>query len=369
MIPFLPLQQITARHADELAAAAKRVIDFGWFILGPELQAFEEEFAAWNGNRHAIGVANGLDALSLVLRAWKEALGWRDGDEVIVPANTYIASVLAITENRLTPVLVEPDAFFNLDPARLESARTARTRAVLAVHLYGQLADILPIRGFCRTHGLKLLEDSAQAHGATLGGKQAGTFGDAAGFSFYPGKNLGALGDGGIITTDDDTLAEMLRALRNYGSHRKYHNDFQGLNSRLDEMQAAFLRVKLPHLRADNAARRQVAESYLAEIRNPCIALPQVRADAESHVWHLFVIRTQDRDGLQKHLEAAGIQTMIHYPVPPHRQACYHTLLGHLALPGTEAIHEEVLSLPLWPGMEDVQTRAVIDAVNAWPAS
>lgn len=367
-IPFLPLPQLNARHGEALFAAAKRVIDSGRYIMGPELKAFESEFAAWNGSRHCIGVANGLDALTLTLRAWKETLGWADGDEVIVPANTYIASVLAITENRLKPVPVEPDAFFNLDPARLDGAHSVRTRAVLAVHLYGQAAAMPAISAFCRQHGLKLLEDCAQSHGASLNGRQCGTFGDAAGFSFYPGKNLGALGDGGAITTDDGRLADALRALRNYGSHQKYHNDVQGPNSRLDELQAALLRVKLPHLHAGNAARRQVAQTYLAGIRHPGVALPRLRAECDSHVHHLFVVRTGHRDSLQKHLEAAGVQTMIHYPIPPHRQACYAALLGGLSFPETEAIHREVLSLPLWPGMTDSQVGRVVDAVNTWIA-
>lgn len=365
-IPFLPLQQLNARHTDELNAATRRVIDSGWYILGPEVKAFEEEFAAWNGNRHCIGVANGLDALTLTLRAWKEAGQWADGDEVIVPANTYIASVLAITENRLKPVLVEPDACFNLDPARLNAALTTRTKAVLAVHLYGQVADMPPITAFCRRHGLKLLEDCAQAHGASLDGKHCGTFGDAAGFSFYPGKNLGALGDAGAITTDDTQLADTLRALRNYGSHQKYLNDFQGPNSRLDELQAALLRVKLPHLDADNAARQQVAQAYLAGIHHPQVALPRTCAEDASHVYHLFVIRTSKREALQKHLENCGVQTAIHYPVPPHKQACYAELLGNLRLPETEAIHNEVLSLPVWPGMTTAQAEAVISAMNKW---
>lgn len=366
MIPFLPLQALNARHAGALTAAAQRVIDSGWYILGPEVKAFEEEFATWNGNRYCIGVANGLDALTLVLRAWKETNGWMDGDEVIVPANTYIASILAITENRLKPVLVEPDAYFNLDPSSLETARTMRTRSVLAVHLYGQVADMSAIADFCQKNGLKLLEDCAQAHGASLNGRKCGTFGDAAGFSFYPGKNLGALGDAGCITTNDTALAATLRALRNYGSHQKYLNDCQGPNSRLDELQAALLRVKLPHLDDDNAARRQVARAYRGGIRHPKVLLPSVYADAASHAWHLFVIRSPKRDALQKHLEAQGVQTMIHYPIPPHRQACYARLLGGLSLPKTEAIHGEVLSLPVWPGMSQAQVDEVIEAVNGW---
>lgn len=366
MIPFLPLQRINARQREQLAAAALRVLDSGWYVLGPEVRAFETEFAAWNGSRHCVGVANGLDALTLVLHAWKTACGWEDGDEVMVTANTYIASVLAITANGLRPVLVEPDAYFNLDPDALEAAFTPRCRAVLVVHLYGQAAAMGPITEFCGRHGLKLLEDCAQAHGAALDGKKVGAFGDAAGFSFYPGKNLGALGDAGAVTTDCDELADTLRALRNYGSHVKYHNLMRGVNSRLDEIHAAFLREKLPLVDADNAERRNIARIYLEEIRHPLVGLPGVRGGPESHVWHLFVVRSRMRDDLARHLAARGVETMLHYPIPPHRQKCYMEEFGMLDLPETEAIHREVLSLPLWPGMTGGQAREVVDAVNSW---
>lgn len=366
MIPFLNLKDITARHRAELIEAAARVIDSGWFIHGREHEAFEREFAAFNGACQAIGVANGLDALTLVLRAWIQSGELREGDEVIVPANTYIASVLAITENRLTPVLVEPDeASFNLDPDRLAAALTSRTRAILPVHLYGQAADMPAIMTFARQHGLKVLEDCAQAHGAIIEGTRVGLWGDAAGFSFYPGKNLGALGDGGAIVTRDPKLADALRALRNYGSHVKYQNRTQGPNSRLDELQAALLRVKLPHLDADNEHRRTVARRYLQGIRNPAVRLPRLVRDETTHVWHLFVVRVQDRDAFVRHLTAAGVQTVVHYPIPPHQQDCYPTL-HHLDLPITSAIHHEVVSLPISPVMSDSEVDAVVHAVNAY---
>lgn len=376
-VPFLDLRAINAQYADELAAAAKRVIDSGWYIHGEEHAAFEREFAAWNGSKHCLGIANGLDALTLTLRAWKEMGVLTDGDEVIVPANTYIASVLAITENRLKPVLVEPDpTTYNLDPKRLEAALTKRTRAILVVHLYGRIAPMPEIMTFARKHGLKVLEDCAQAHGASIGGKKAGTWGDAAGFSFYPGKNLGALGDAGATTTNDDALADCLKALRNYGSHKKYHNLYQGPNSRLDEIQAALLRVKLKYLDAETERRRDIAEMYLKGIANPAIRPPQSAESLvsghpssvfarEACVWHLFVVRCARREALQRHLASAGVQTVIHYPIPPHKQDCYPEL-RHFALPLTETIHEEVLSLPISPVMDNSSIECVIDSVNSW---
>jgi dTDP-4-amino-4,6-dideoxygalactose transaminase len=359
MIPFLDLKSINAQYAGELTEAAKRVIDNGWYIHGEEHAAFEREFAHWNGNKHCLGVANGLDALTLTLRAWKELGVVSDGDEVLVPANTYIASVLAITENRLVPVLVEPDPkTCNLDPDKLLEALTERTKVILPVHLYGRIAPMPEIMSFARSHGLKVLEDCAQAHGASIKGRKTGAWGDAAGFSFYPGKNLGALGDGGAVTTDDDTLAETITALRNYGSQRKYENLYQGPNSRLDEIQAAFLRVKLRHLNRENERRRDIALAYLEGISRPDILLPDPPR-REEHVWHLFVIRSGQRDALQKKLLEHGIQTQIHYPIPPHRQQAYPSL-HHYSLPVTEAIHREVLSLPISPMMTDEQVRGVI---------
>ncbi|KAB2673994.1 MAG: DegT/DnrJ/EryC1/StrS family aminotransferase [Verrucomicrobia bacterium] len=366
MINFLSLKDVNARYRDELVAAATRVIDSGWFVHGKEHEAFEKEFSAWLGGGITVGVANGLDALTLVLRAWKQSGFLASGDEVIVPANTYIASILAVTENDLVPVLVEPDErTYNLDPCRLEAARTPRTRVVLPVHLYGQVADMPAIAAFASRHGLRVLEDCAQAHGAAIDGIRVGLWGDAAGFSFYPGKNLGALGDGGAVVTRDPSLADHLRALRNYGSHVKYQNRYQGPNSRLDEMQAAFLRVKLRHLDGENQCRRAVARRYLDGIRNPRVALPPDGSEAASHVWHLFVVRVESRDRFVGHLADSGIQTMIHYPVPPHLQACYPGLHG-LDLPVTSAIHREVVSLPMSPVMGESDGQVVIDAVNAY---
>jgi dTDP-4-amino-4,6-dideoxygalactose transaminase len=360
-VPFLSLKHVNARYAEALKAAAARVIDSGWYVLGEEVAAFEREFAAYCGVRHGIGVGNGLDALSLILRGYKTLGRLADGDEVIVPANTFIASFLAITESRLVPVPVEPDpASFNIDPARVAAAIGPRTRAIMAVHLYGQLADMAALGELARQHGLLLIEDAAQAHGAMHDGRKAGAFGDAAGFSFFPGKNLGALGDGGAVLTNDAELASTVAALRNYGSSVKYHHTLQGVNSRLDEMQAALLRVKLAYLDEELALRRQVALRYRSAIRHPAIRLPTV-ADEHAHVWHLFVVRSAQRDALQRHLADQGIQTLIHYPVPPHRQPAYASL-QHLSLPVTEALHQEVLSLPMGPTMSDADVQAVIDA-------
>lgn len=366
IIPFLDLKSLNGAYREELIAAATRVIDSGWYIHGAEHQAFEQEFAAWCGGGECLGIANGLDALTLVLRAWKEMGVLKTGDEVIVPANTYIASVLAITENQLKPVLVEPEALtYNLAPPLLAAALTPRTKAILVVHLYGQLADMAPIMAFARKHGLKVLEDCAQAHGAHVGGRRAGLWGDAAGFSFYPGKNLGALGDGGAMITTDAELAKTVRALRNYGSHVKYQNLFQGPNSRLDEIQAAFLRVKLRHLDSETLRRQEIARRYRRDITNPKVALPHVAQGEESHVWHLFVVRVQSREAFVAHLTSRGVQTVIHYPIPPHKQEAYKDF-NHLSLPLTEAIHREVVSLPISPVMTEEQIKAVIYAVNSW---
>ncbi len=365
-IPFLDLKAINARHAAELKAAAARVVDSGWYVLGAEVKAFEAEYAAWVGSPHCVGTSDGLSALILAFRGWKELGLLKDGDAVAVPANTYIASILAITENRLRPVLVEPDeATFNLDAAKLAVALTPDVKAVLAVHLYGQLADMPAIAQLCRERGLLLLEDGAQSHGAQTGGIKAGAWGDAAAFSFYPGKNLGALGDAGALTCQDAKLAEMVRALRNYGSHVKYQNLVQGPNDRLDELQAALLRVKLPHLDADNARRREIAARYRREITNPAVRLPSVRAGEDSHVWHLFVVRVADRAAFQQRLLDRGVHTAIHYPIAPHHQQAYAKELSHLRLPLTEAMHREVVSLPVSPVMSDEQVAAVIAAVNA----
>jgi dTDP-4-amino-4,6-dideoxygalactose transaminase len=366
MISFLDLKQVNGRYRDELVAAATRVIDVGWYVHGREHEAFEREFSDWHGDGATIGVANGLDALTLVLRAWKLQGVLQPGDEVLVPANTYIASILSITENGLKPVLVEPDErSFNLDPARLAAAMTSRTKAVMAVHLYGQAADLPAITKFTGQQGLKLIEDCAQAHGATVGARKVGLWGDAAGFSFYPGKNLGALGDGGAVLTRDPELANILRALRNYGSQVKYNNLYQGPNSRLDEMQAALLRVKLRYLDGENNRRREIAARYRNEIKNPRVSLPEAVAGEAGHVWHLFVVRVAAREAFVRHLAAAGIQTMIHYPIPPHRQECYPELHS-LSLPITEAIHREVVSLPMSPVMTDAEVSTVVEAVSAF---
>jgi Predicted pyridoxal phosphate-dependent enzyme apparently involved in regulation of cell wall biogenesis len=364
-IPFLSLKDVNARYADELKVAAARVIDSGWYVLGDEVAAFEREFAAYCGASHAVGVGNGLDALSLILRGYKELGVLEEGDEVIVPGNTFIASFLAITENRLVAVPVEPDpATFNLDPAGVEAAIGPRTRAIMAVHLYGQLADMSALTALARQHKLLLIEDAAQAHGAISGGRKAGAFGDAAAFSFFPTKNLGALGDGGAVVTGDAVLAQRIAALRNYGSDVKYRHLFQGLNSRLDEMQAAMLRVKLKHLDEDIAWRRRVARRYREGIRHAHIQLPAV-AREEQHVWHLFVVRCAHRDALQRHLQMHGIQTQVHYPVPPHRQPAYAALRdSHLPL--TERLHDEVLSLPMGPTLSEDAADRVIEACQAF---
>ena len=360
-VPFLDLKAINARHAAELKAAAARVIDSGWYVLGEEVKAFEGEFAAWTGSPHCVGTSDGLSALILALRGWKELGLLKDGDAVAVPANTYVASVLAITENRLRPVLVEPDEdTFNLGVTKLVGALTPDVKAVLAVHLYGQLADMPAIAKLCRERGLLLLEDAAQAHGAHIGGVKAGAWGDAAAFSFYPGKNLGALGDAGALTCKDKQLADMVRALRNYGSHEKYKNLVQGPNDRLDELQAALLCVKLKYIDADNARRREIAARYRHEIKAPNVRLPSVRTGEDSHVWHLFVVRVPDRVAFQQRLLDRGVHTFIHYPIPPHHQQAYLKELGHLKFPLTEAIHREVVSLPISPVMTDEQVAHVI---------
>jgi dTDP-4-amino-4,6-dideoxygalactose transaminase len=364
-VPFLSLRNVNARCAEELKAAAARVIDSGWYVLGEELAAFEQEFASWCDVRHAVGVGNGLDALSLILRGYKELGAIEEGDEVIVPGNTFIASFLAVSENRLVPVPVEPDPIsFNLDPARVEAAIGPRTRAIMAVHLYGQLADMPALAALARQHKLLLIEDAAQAHGAMSDGRRAGTFGDAAAFSFFPAKNLGALGDGGAVVTEDTALAQRIRALRNYGSDVKYRHLLQGLNSRLDEMQAAMLRVKLKYLDEDIAWRRRVARRYRDGIRHPWIRLPEVMRE-EQHAWHLFVVRCTQRDALQRHLQSHGIQTQVHYPVPAHRQPAYPSL-RHARLPLTERLHDEVLSLPMGPTLRDDDVDRVIEACQSF---
>jgi dTDP-4-amino-4,6-dideoxygalactose transaminase len=369
MIPFLDLKNINQQYRTGLIEACTRVIDSGWYIGGNELEKFEQNFAEYCGTKFAIGVANGLDALILTLRAWKEIGKLNDGDEVIVPSNTYIASILAITANNLTPVLVEPDiANYNIDSAKIEAAITSRTRVILPVHLYGQLADMPAIIEIANKYDLLVLEDSAQSHGAEIEGKKAGNWGDASGFSFYPGKNLGALGDAGVITTNDEKLAQMLRALRNYGSHEKYKNLVPGVNSRLDEIQAAMLDVKLKFLDRETQQRRKIANLYLTEIRNPLIKLPLNDINAEEfqqHVWHLFVIKTEHREALQKYLADNGVQSLIHYPIPPHKQQAYKEW-NHLSYPISEQIHSEVLSLPMGPTLSLDDAKKVVQLCNTF---
>lgn len=365
MIEFLDLKRLNKSYREELLEACRRVIDSGWYISGVELAGFERTFSEYCGAKYCVGVANGLEALMLVLRAWKSLGKLVDGDEIIVPANTFIASVLAITENNLTPVFVEPDELtFNLHPSVLEGVVTSKTRAILPVHLYGRLADMPGIMKFARDHGLLVLEDAAQAHGASLCGCKAGTWGDAAGFSFYPGKNLGALGDAGAIVTSDEELAHAVRKLSNYGSGVKYRHDFKGINSRLDEIQAAMLAVKLKYLDNQIHLRRQIAHGYMSYISNPLIKLPDDSCEEQS-VWHLFVVRCEVRDKLQDYLTNWGIQTLIHYPIPPHKQPAYREY-SNLHLPVTEKIHAEVLSLPIDPNLSKMDVQEIIDAVNSF---
>ena len=372
MIPFLDLKAINQQYRQSLVKAATRVIDSGRYILGEEVNSFENEFAAYCGASHCIGVGNGLDALVLTLRAWKEMGKLYEGDEVIVPANTYIASVLAITENRLKPVFVEPDsATYNLCPIKVSEAITKKTKAIMAVHLYGQLAPMKSIMNIAEEHGLLVLEDSAQAHGAMIDGKKAGNWGHASGFSFYPGKNLGALGDAGAITTNDPDLAKLVRTLGNYGSQKKYENLYQGVNSRLDEIQAALLRVKLQYLDSEIRIRQQIALEYSRNINNPLVSLPRSNDSNinqfNDHVFHLYVVRVQQRLVFQEHLKAASVDTLIHYPIPPHKQIAF-SLYGKMLLPLTETIHQEVVSLPIGPTMDMSDVAKVIQAVNTFKA-
>ena len=365
MIKFLDLQKINAQYKEELSMAFDRVFDSGWYIMGNELKQFEDDFATYCGTKHAIGVANGLDALILIIRAYKELGIFNEGDEILVPSNTYIASILAISANNLTPILVEPNLnTYNLDPLMLEAKITSKTKAILPVHLYGQLCDMYRINSIAQKYNLKVIEDCAQAHGANLNDIKAGNWGDAAGFSFYPGKNLGALGDAGAITTNDDVLANCLRALLNYGSHVKYKNLYKGINSRLDELQAALLKVKLKYLDEETQTKRAIANRYRNEIVNPKIILPEV-VNELAHVWHLFVIRTDDRDNLQKYLSENGIQTVIHYPIPPHKQSAYIEW-NYENYPISEKIHNEVLSLPLSSVMSLYEVDQIILLLNSY---
>lgn len=364
MIPFLNLKQINFQYKQEIQEAIERVIDSGHYILGNEVEKFEQEFANYCGTEFAIGVANGLDALILIIRAYKELGLMNDGDEIIVPANTYIASILAISANNLKPILVEPNiATCNINPDLIEEKITKKTKAILAVHLYGRVCEMDKINQIAKKYNLKVIEDSAQAHGAFYQNKRVGCLGDASGFSFYPGKNLGCLGDGGAITSNDETLSQILKALRNYGSHKKYHNVYKGINSRLDEMQAAILSVKLRYLDLENQERRRIAKRYCDEIRNKNIILPHYPKDEQNHVWHLFVVRCEERERLQKYLMQNNVQTIIHYPIAPHKQEAYKEL-QNLSLPITEKIHEEVLSLPIYPYLQKQDLERIVKVLN-----
>lgn len=368
LIPFLNLQMLNNRFEGEFAVALQRVLSGGWYIQGQECQAFETEFAAYCGVDHAVGVGNGLDALVLVLRALLESGRLQPGDEVLVPGNTFIASALAVSACGLRIRLVEPElSRFNLDPQAVEAAIGPRTRAILAVHLYGRLADMVLLADIAQRNGLLLLEDAAQAHGARWGARYAGAWGVAAGFSLFPGKPLGALGDGGVVTTNDAELAAIIRSLQNYGSTLKYQHDRKGGNSRLDELQAAFLRIKLRHLDADNQARHEIALRYTQGLDRRGLRLPDLPAEDEVHAWHLYVVRSRNRNALQQHLLGAGVQTLIHYPVPIHRQVAYSEL-ADLNLPATEMLSRQVLSLPIYPGLSAEQIDRVIDACNSFAA-
>lgn len=349
-------------YQEEYEQAALRVLRSGWYVLGNEVRQFEEAFARFTGRKYCVGLNSGLDALVMSVRA----LGIGRGDEVIVQANTYIATVLGITENNATPVFVEPDEYFNMDADKIEQAITDRTKAIMVTHLYGQASEMTKIVDIAKKHHLQVIEDCAQSHGACFAGKMTGTFGISGCFSFYPTKNLGAFGDAGAVVTDDETLAEKLRMMRNYGSKVKYYNEIEGVNSRLDEMQAALLRVKLSHLQELNDERKMLAQRYNEGITNPAICLPKVRDGAES-IYHQYVVKCVSRDSLQKSLEQKGIQTQIHYPIPPHLAQCYH-FLGYKKgdYPITESYAKEVLSLPIYTGMTLEEQDYVIEQINAF---
>ena len=361
MIKFLDLEKINNRFRTEIDVRIKNILNCGWYLQGKENETFAKDFAAYCGTKYALGVANGLDALNLIIKAY----GFKTGDEIIVPANTFIATILAISENGCTPVLIEPDMnTYNINPDLIEEKITSKTKAIMVVHLYGQAVQMQKIWKIAQKHNLKIIEDAAQAHGASYQGRKVGNLGDVAAFSFYPGKNLGALGDGGGVTTNDKELYEKIKTIANYGSDYKYHHIYKGVNSRLDEIQAAVLDIKLKYLDADNAKRCEIAAYYQENINNPKIILPQTY-DKNAHVWHVFVIRCQDRNGLQKYLEANGIQTNIHYPTPPHKQEAYKEW-SDLSLPVTEEIHNTIISLPMSPVMTDEEIKKVVEVVNEW---
>lgn len=366
MIHFLDLRHTNLPHLEEINSAVAKVINSGHYILGEEVARFEEEFAKYCQTKYCLGVANGLDALILIIKAYLELGIFSEGDEIIAPANTYIASILAISANNLKPILVEPsEETFNINPDLIEEKITAKTKAIMVVHLYGRCAEMTKINQIAKKYNLKIIEDCAQAHGAIESSslKKVGNLGDAGAFSFYPGKNLGAIGDGGAITTNDEALYQTIQALRNYGSHQKYHNLFKGLNSRLDEIQAGILRVKLKYLDNNNKLRREIANFYLQNISNNSIKLPLAPLNQDSHVWHLFTIRSKNRQKLQNFLLENNIQTMIHYPIPPHKQKAYKEF-NDLNLPLTEQIHQEILSLPLYPNLQQNNIDKIAEMVN-----
>jgi len=364
-IPFLSLQKINKSFEPALSQKIAEVVKNGWYIHGKECKAFEENFAQFCGVKHCIGVGNGLEALKLILRAYKLLGVFKTGDEVIVPANTFIATILAISAENLTPVFVEPDIDdYVIDVKKIEEKITKKTKAIMPVHLYGRLCNMEAIIAIAKQHNLKLIEDAAQAHGATQNGKRSGAFGDAAGFSFYPGKNLGCLGDGGCVTTDDDELADIVRKLANYGSSVKYVHEYKGENSRLDEIQAAVLSVKLKRLDADNDRRRQIATMYNTGIKNNAVILPKLH-QSEEHVWHIYCVRVQNRNAFIEYLNSCGIETVIHYPTPPHKQAAYKEF-AYLNLPISEKIHAEVVSLPMSPLLTDKHVMYIIEIISAY---
>lgn len=361
MISFLDLEKVNNRFRQEIDMRIKDILDRGWYLQGEENEKFCQNFASYCGSKYALGVGNGLDALRLIIKAY----GFGKGDEIIVPANTYIATILAITDNGCTPILVEPDInTYNINPDLIEAAITPRTKAIMVVHLYGQAVEMEKIWKIARKHDLKVFEDSAQAHGAKYQGRMTGNLSDAAAFSFYPGKNLGCLGDGGAITTNDEGIYQKVKALANYGSDRKYHHIYKGLNSRLDEIQAAVLDIKLPYLDADNKRRREISTYYRNNINNPLIVLPKTY-DEEAHVWHVFAVRTKERDRFQEYLRSKGVQTIIHYPTPPHKQEAYKEW-NNRSYPITEQIHKEIISLPISPVMTDDEVVELVRIVNEY---
>lgn len=361
MIKFLDLKKINNRYREEIDSRIKDILDKGWYLQGEENENFTKNFANFCGTKFALGVANGLDALNLIIKAY----GFGNGDEIIVPANTYIATILAISENGCIPILVEPDIkTYNINPDSIEEKITTKTKAIMVVHLYGQAVQMEKIWKIAKKYNLKIIEDSAQAHGAIYQENRTGNLGDASGFSFYPGKNLGCMGDGGAVTTNDEEFFNKIKAIANYGSDRKYHHIYKGVNSRLDEIQAAILDIKLKHLDSDNNKRREISKYYRENIKNSKIILPETY-DEKSHVWHIFAVRTQNRDEFQKYLTEKGIQTIIHYPTPPHKQGAYKEW-NNLFFPITEEIHNTILSLPISPVMTDSEIEKVVEVVNEY---